>query len=125
MSKQIKVLEYDVTAVEDICPEIPEEERYDPSPPGERRLWQSVIIQALLDATRPNAARTETLIETQRAQSWFETQSSVTASNFSYVCDKAGFHPTTVRKFYFKLKKSGRRATRRNLLYLWHRIDKE
>lgn len=64
-----------------------------------RRLWASVIIQALIDATS-EPKLPAAIVEKSRAQSWFTTESGTTAQNFEAVCLAADLEPTKVRKFY-------------------------
>ena len=64
-----------------------------------RRLWASVIIQALIDATsEPKLPAAQ--VEKSRAHSWFVTESGTTAQNFEAVCLAADLEPGMVRKFY-------------------------
>lgn len=65
---------------------------------GLRRLWASVLIQALLDATsepRKPAAR----VHKQQALAWLTTEVGVTAQNFEEVCLAAEIDPLRVRTF--------------------------
>ncbi len=64
-----------------------------------RRLWASVIIQALIDATsQPKNPRAK--VEKDRAHSWITTSVGTTAQDFESVCMAAEFEPNTVRQFY-------------------------
>jgi hypothetical protein len=64
-----------------------------------RRLWSSVIIQALIDATsQPKNPRAK--VEKDRAHSWITTSVGTTAQDFESVCMAAEFEPNTVRQFY-------------------------
>lgn len=64
-----------------------------------RRLWASVIIQALIDATAtphtPVAAAHK-----RQAQAWLSVEYGTTAQNFEEVCLAADIEPTRVRNFY-------------------------
>ena len=65
---------------------------------AQRRLWASVIIQALLDATSEPKRPAEKLYKRQ-AHAWLTTESGVTAQNFEEVCLAAEIEPTRVRTF--------------------------
>ena len=68
-----------------------------------RRLWASVIIQALIDATRQGteqAPLTPTAAaERDQARAWFQAEVGTTAQNFEAVCLAAEFDPAQVRRF--------------------------
>ena len=64
-----------------------------------KRLYASVIIQALIDATsQPKNPRAK--VEKDRAHSWITTSVGTTAQDFESVCMAAEFEPNTVRQFY-------------------------
>ncbi len=63
-----------------------------------RRLWASVIIQALIDATStpqtPVAAAHK-----RQAKAWLTVEYGTTAQNFEEVCLAADIEPSRVRNF--------------------------
>jgi hypothetical protein len=66
---------------------------------SERRLWASVIIQALKDATCvPTSPSAE--VEKRQAIAWFTASVGVTADNFETVCLAAEIPPDRVRLFF-------------------------
>lgn len=73
--------------------------------PAERLLFLSVILQALLDATKPEASNETdiSIIARQQAKGWFFATTGVTCSNFEYVCENANLSPTYVRGFAYKV----------------------
>lgn len=75
----------------------------------ERTLFLCVLLQALLDATKPtyDGEPTTSVIERDRAVSWFFASIGVTAQDFTDVCDLAGVDPSYMREFAFKVLKSG------------------
>jgi len=75
---------------------------------SERLLFLSVLLQALLDATKPQASsEPEEAIDARRsAQSWFFASIGVTAEDFNTVCDMAGIDPSLMRGFAFKVLRS-------------------
>jgi hypothetical protein len=81
---------------------------YGPSTPQELILFRTVILQALLDATKPayeNEPEEEALARAQ-AQAWFFSSVGVTCQDFVDVCDMAGLEPQFVRSFAFKVIKT-------------------
>ena len=66
---------------------------------AESRLWASVIIQALIDATSKPKMPSDNVAKLQ-AQAWFTAETGVTASNFEAVCLAANLDPDLVRDFY-------------------------
>lgn len=86
---------------------------YDP----ERRLWASVIIQALIDSSQQIES-----IERDQARAWFLASAGTTADNFNAVCLAAGFDPNQVRDFY---KQNSIHLTRRQLSKLRNEMLKE
>lgn len=87
-----------------------------------RRLWASVIIQALIDATSKTST-TAAKVNRSRAHNWFTTESGTTAQNFEAVCLAADLEPTIVRKFYLSYK--GEPLTTRDLVRLRDKRLKE
>jgi hypothetical protein len=64
-----------------------------------RRLWASVIIQALIDATA--APQTPAAAAHKRqAQAWLTVEYGTTAQNFDEVCLAADIDPSRVRNFF-------------------------
>jgi hypothetical protein len=75
----------------------------------EQALFMTVILQALLDATKPayDGEPTTAIIERDRAVAWFFASVGVTSEDFTAVCDFAGIDPDYMRDFAFKVLKSG------------------
>ena len=67
---------------------------------NETKLWRAVIYQALLDATKPEAANEpqESVNDREKAIRWLTIVSGVTAAYFSDVCDFAGFNPSLMKQ---------------------------
>lgn len=66
---------------------------------AQRRLWASVIIQALIDATsQPKTPVGETYKNS--AKTWLTVEYGTTAQNFEEVCLAADMEPTVVRRFF-------------------------
>lgn len=63
-----------------------------------RRLWASVIIQALIDATA-EPTTTEGRVNKDRARAWLSVEVGTTAQDFEEVCLAAGMEPWRVRSF--------------------------
>ena len=55
----------------------------------ERRLWQSVIFQAAVDATNPDPKSEDLLRHKREAASWFRGR----GRDFCEVCNRAGMDP--------------------------------
>ena len=65
---------------------------------GIRRMWASVIIQALIDATsKPGTPSAK--VHKRQAQAWLTAEFGTTAQNFDEVCLAADLDPTRVRRF--------------------------
>jgi hypothetical protein len=64
-----------------------------------RRLWASVIIQALIDATN-DSKNSNRQHEKRQAVAWISTEVGTTAQNFEEVCLAANIEPTLVRNFF-------------------------
>jgi hypothetical protein len=63
-----------------------------------RRLWASVIIQALIDATsEPKTPVAH--VNKRQAHAWLTAEFGTTAQNFDEVCLAADLDPTRVRRF--------------------------
>jgi len=64
-----------------------------------RRLWASVIIQALIDATsEPSKSRAK--VEKARAVAWITASVGTTAQDFEEVCLAANIEARQVRSFF-------------------------
>ena len=87
---------------------------------SERLLFLAVILQALLDATKPKAKNEidTSIFARDRATAWFFAKVGVTCENFEYVCDNADVNPGYVREFAFKVLKS------KEIDYVRKRINK-
>jgi hypothetical protein len=75
---------------------------------SERVLFLSVVLQAILDATKPktqNEPEEESLAR-RSATAWFFASVGVTAQDFTDVCEMAGLDPPALRSFAFKVLKS-------------------
>ena len=74
----------------------------------ERILFLSVILQALLDATKTESNNEpDEAVEARRAaQAWFFASIGVTSEDFNTVCDMAGVDPELMRGFAFKILRS-------------------
>jgi hypothetical protein len=71
----------------------------------ERILFLSVILQALLDATKTKSKveSSYTSVERVRARAWFFCSVGVTCDNFENVCYNAGLDPDYTRGFAYKV----------------------
>lgn len=67
----------------------------------ERQLWLCVVLQQLLDMTKPPlASDSEEIVDNrQRAYNWFFTTVGVTAQDFEEVCDNAGIDAEYTRQY--------------------------
>jgi len=74
----------------------------------EKLLFLAVILQALLDASKPKTNNeSETLMDArERATAWFFCSVGVTCDNFEYICDNASIDSSYVRTFAYKVLKS-------------------
>ena len=74
----------------------------------ERVLFLSVILQALLDATKPETNREpeEEKLARLSAKAWFFASVGVTSEDFVNICDLAGISPVDMRSFAFKVLRS-------------------
>ena len=79
--------------IDDSCVNTPTEDSH-------VRFWQSVILQALIDASRPSGEREEDNVACAQAQAWFDSSIGVTAEDFEDVCGRANFSTKVVRKIY-------------------------
>ena len=69
---------------------------------SERKLFLSVILQALLDVSK-NVITPQDKVNKSRAESWFFTSVGVTCRNFHSVCQMAGVQPNKARSFAYKV----------------------
>jgi hypothetical protein len=74
-----------------------------------RALYLSVIVQALLDLTKPKQKEESSQIKTQRTQAdaWFFASVGVTCEDFEQICHQAGIPPYKVRHYAYEVIKSG------------------
>tara|TARA_R110000868_G_scaffold136423_1_gene349360 strand:+ start:19 stop:387 length:369 start_codon:yes stop_codon:yes gene_type:complete len=74
----------------------------------ERVLFLSVILQALLDATKPETTSEpeEEKMARRSAQAWFFASIGVTSEDFTDICDLAGISSRDMRSFAFKVLRS-------------------
>ena len=70
----------------------------------DRTLYLAIILQALLDLTKPKDKEDTMEIITQRdqASAWVFASVGVTCKNFEDTCDLAGINPNTIRNFALK-----------------------
>jgi len=82
-------------------------------------LFLSVLLQAMLDATKPEHSKEshESIISRNNAKAWFFASVGVTAEDFYTVCDIAGVDPDYARTFAYKVIKS------KEILYVRKRIN--
>ena len=74
----------------------------------EKLLFLAVILQSLLDASKPKTSNeSETSLDAREsATAWFFCSAGVTCNNFEYVCDNASIDSSYVRSFAYKVLKS-------------------
>lgn len=74
----------------------------------EQVLFLTVILQALLDATKPEEQRESSEARTARdsAKAWFAASVGVTAEDFGTVCDLAGIDIDYAKTFAYKVIQS-------------------
>jgi len=86
----------------------------------EKLLFLAVILQALLDATKPKEQKESdiSIVARDQAKAWFFATVGVTCSNFELVCENAGLEPTYVRGFAYKVLES------KKIQYVRKRINK-
>jgi hypothetical protein len=74
----------------------------------EQLLFMSVILQAMLDATKPETEKEseDAAVARRSAQAWFFSSVGVTAEDFITVCDIADIDPDYVKSFAFKVLRS-------------------
>ena len=68
---------------------------------GERSLYIAVILQALLDLSKPKIKNEDSSIQLYRdqAHTWIFKEVGVTCEDFEEVCYYAGLAPSIVRSF--------------------------
>tara|TARA_R100001015_G_C4571019_1_gene129076 strand:+ start:385 stop:756 length:372 start_codon:yes stop_codon:yes gene_type:complete len=91
----------------------------------EQCLFIAVILQALLDATKPKLPNEEedTTYERERAKAWFFASVGVTCKDFITVCDHAGVDFSDTRVFAQQLLKSKQKPRVRRRINLLLRKD--
>lgn len=74
----------------------------------ERILFMTVILQALLDASKPSTKNESERAKLDRthAQAWFFASVGVTSEDFTAVCDMAGIDAGYTRSFAYKVIRS-------------------
>ena len=74
-----------------------------------KSLFFAVILQALLDITKPKESKETSDIKLQRdqAHAWVFASIGVTCDNFEDTCALAGVEPRMVRTFALNVIKSG------------------
>ena len=72
---------------------------------SERRLFLSVILQALLDVSK-KIITPQDKVNKSKAESWFFTSVGVTCENFESVCQMAGVQPSKARSFAYQVIRS-------------------
>ena len=80
---------------------------YESSP--ERTLFLCVILQALLDASKPayEGEPSTARIDRDRASAWFFASVGTTAEDFEEVCTNAGVDSEYMRDFAYKVLQTG------------------
>ena len=78
-------------------------------PNVEKTLFLAVILQALLDATKPSyeGEPEQSDLDRRAAKAWFFASVGVTAEDYVDVCDAAGVDPEYTRSFAYKIIESG------------------
>ena len=68
---------------------------------GHRSLYISVVLQAILDLSKPKSKSEDSSVQVYRdqAHSWIFKDVGVTCEDFEEICFYAGLEPTIVRKF--------------------------
>ena len=74
-----------------------------------KSLYLAVILQAILDITKPEDTKESTHIKLQRdqAHAWVFASIGVTCDNFEDTCALAGIEPGMVRTFALNVINSG------------------
>ena len=68
---------------------------------GERSLYIAVVLQALLDLSKPKTKNEDSSIQLYRdqAHAWIFKEVGVTCQDFEEICYYAGLTPSTIRNF--------------------------
>ena len=76
---------------------------------SEQSLYLAVILQALLDVTKPELQNEAKEIKQYRdqAHAWFFASAGVTCEDFETICTYAGLNPQKVRTFAYEVIQSG------------------
>jgi hypothetical protein len=84
---------------------------------NERSLWAAVLLQLLLDATKPKKDRetNETRVLRSKAISFFRASVGTTAESYADVCHLAGFNPERFREQAFSVINSGNPIIRKRI----------
>lgn len=74
-----------------------------------KSLFFAVVLQAILDVTKPEEISEASEIKLQRGQAhaWVFCSAGVTCENFEETCAFAGLEPVMVRTFALKVINSG------------------
>ena len=74
-----------------------------------KSLYIAVIVQALIDVSKPIKEKEDSKITLHRdqAHAWFFTSSGVTCEDFEAICYYAGLPPSKVRTFAYEVIQSG------------------
>ena len=91
---------------------------------SEKRLFLSVILQALLDVSK-NVITSNDKVNKARAESWFFAEVGVMCENFETVCGMAGVTPSKARSFAYKVIKADNKKFLRNRIRSVLRGDNE
>jgi|TARA_R110001592_G_scaffold93479_1_gene271452 hypothetical protein len=91
---------------------------------SEKRLFLSVILQALLDVSK-NVITSNDKVNKARAESWFFAEVGVTCENFETVCGMAGVTPSKARSFAYKVIRADNKKFLRNRIRSVLRGDNE
>ena len=76
---------------------------------SERSLYIAIIVQALLDLSKPERKKEDSSITLHRdqAHAWFFASAGVTCEDFETICTYAGLNPQKVRTFAYEVIQSG------------------
>ena len=93
--------------------------------PPEQCLFIAVILQALLDASRPRVKEEsdDRIEDRDKARAWFFASVGVTCEDFMTVCDHAGVDFSTTRAFTRNLLQSQHQSRIRNRINILLRKD--
>ena len=74
-----------------------------------KSLYIAVVIQALLDLSKPKFTKESNDIKLHRdqAHAWFFTSVGVTCEDFKTICHYAGLEPEKVRSFAYEVVNKG------------------